>query len=73
MKAVVYACMANGLEEVECLAAVDVMSRCVLKDEKIGVSGFCSFGGIVGRNRQEDGVKVSGGSALLGDVAPFYQ
>ena len=28
MKAKVYACVAEGLEEVECLAAADVMIRC---------------------------------------------
>ena len=39
MKAVVYACMANGLEEVECLAAVDVMRRCGIEVKLVSMSG----------------------------------
>ena len=39
MKAVVYACMADGLEEVECLAAVDVMRRCGIEVKLVSMSG----------------------------------
>lgn len=39
MKAIVYACMAEGLEEVECLAAVDVMIRCGIEVKLISMSG----------------------------------
>lgn len=39
MKAIVYACMAEGLEEVECLAAVDVMRRCGIEVKLVSMSG----------------------------------
>lgn len=39
MKAMVYACMTNGLEEVECLAAVDVMRRCGIEVRLVSMSG----------------------------------
>lgn len=39
MKAKVYACVAEGLEEVECLAAVDVMIRCGINVKLISMSG----------------------------------
>ena len=39
MKAKVYACMAEGLEEVECLAAVDVMIRCGIDVKLISMTG----------------------------------
>lgn len=39
MKAKVYACVAEGLEEVECLAAVDVMIRCGIDVKLISMSG----------------------------------
>lgn len=39
MKAKVYACMAEGLEEVECLAAVDVMRRCGIEVMLVSMSG----------------------------------
>ncbi len=39
MKAKVYACVAEGLEEVECLAAVDVMIRCGIQVKLISMSG----------------------------------
>lgn len=39
MKAKVYACVAEGLEEVECLAAVDVMIRSGIEVKLISMSG----------------------------------
>ena len=39
MKAVVYACMADGLEEVECLAAVDVMIRSGITVKLVSMTG----------------------------------
>ncbi len=39
MKAVVYACMADGLEEVECLAAADVMIRCGITVKLVSMTG----------------------------------
>ncbi len=39
MKAVVYACMADGLEEVECLAAVDVMIRSGIIVKLVSMTG----------------------------------
>ncbi|MDO4328896.1 MAG: DJ-1/PfpI family protein [Lachnospiraceae bacterium] len=39
MKAKVYACVAEGLEEVECLAAVDVMIRSGIDVKLISMSG----------------------------------
>ena len=39
MKAVVYACIADGLEEVECLAAVDVMIRSGITVKLVSMTG----------------------------------
>ena len=39
MKAKVYACVAEGLEEVECLAAADVMIRCGMDVILVSMSG----------------------------------
>lgn len=39
MKAKVYACVAEGLEEVECLAAADVMIRCGIQVMLVSMSG----------------------------------
>ena len=39
MKAVVYACLAEGLEEVECLAAADVMIRCGIQVKLVSMTG----------------------------------
>ena len=39
MKAVVYACMADGLEEVECLAAADVMIRSGITVKLVSMTG----------------------------------
>ncbi len=39
MKAVVYACLAEGLEEVECLAAADVMIRSGIEVKLVSMSG----------------------------------
>ena len=45
MKAKVYAVVAEGLEEVECLAAVDVMIRCGIEVKLISMSGSLEVAG----------------------------